>query len=86
MDREAWNAAVHGVARSGTQLSYWTELNWTEQKEALLVSEKQNPNVEQYTNVSAAIHNAIECYNVIYDEKKKRASPQISLNFFFSRG
>ena len=28
MDREAWRAAVHGVARSWTQLSEWTELNW----------------------------------------------------------
>ena len=26
MDREAWRAAVHGVARSQTQLSDWTEL------------------------------------------------------------
>ena len=26
MDREAWHAAVHGVARSQTQLSDWTEL------------------------------------------------------------
>ena len=28
MDREAWHAAVHGVAKSWTWLSGWTELNW----------------------------------------------------------
>ena len=26
MDREAWHAVVHGVAKSRTQLSNWTEL------------------------------------------------------------
>ena len=27
MDREAWRAVVHGVAKSRTRLSNWTELN-----------------------------------------------------------
>ena len=30
MDREAWHAAIHGVAKSRTRLSGWNELNWTE--------------------------------------------------------
>ena len=28
MDREAWPAVIHGVAKSRTPLSDWTELNW----------------------------------------------------------
>ena len=30
MDREAWRAAIHGVAKSRTWLSDWTELNWVD--------------------------------------------------------
>ena len=36
MDREAWRAVIHGVAESRTQLSEWTELNWTEPIDPLL--------------------------------------------------
>ena len=30
MDREAWHAVVHGVTKSWTRLSDWTEMNWIE--------------------------------------------------------
>ena len=30
MDREAWRAVIHGVAKSWIWLSDWTELNWTD--------------------------------------------------------
>ena len=29
MDREAWRAMIHGVAKSWTRLSDWAELSWT---------------------------------------------------------
>ena len=29
VDREAWHAAIYGVAKNWTRLSNWTELNWT---------------------------------------------------------
>ena len=32
MDREAWRAAIHGVAKSWAWLSNWTELNWYSNK------------------------------------------------------
>ena len=32
MDRETWRAAIHGVAKSRTRLSDWTELNWEKKK------------------------------------------------------
>ena len=38
MDREAWRAAIHGVAKSWTRLSDWTELNWTELSSAVFKS------------------------------------------------
>ena len=41
-------------------------------------------NAEWYTNVAAAIQNAIQCYRVVYDEKK-RATAQTSLDRLLKR-
>ena len=43
MDREAWRAVVHGVAKSWTRLSGWTELIHTKKKK----ESKQNTRVSR---------------------------------------
>ncbi|XP_043291812.1 tigger transposable element-derived protein 1-like isoform X1 [Cervus canadensis] len=53
-------------------------------EEALFILEAQDPNVERYTKVEAAVQNAIQCYRVIYDEKK-RATAQTSLDRLLKR-
>ena len=53
-------------------------------EETLLVFEAQDPNVELYTKVASTVQNAIQCYYVISDEKK-RATSQTSLDCFFKR-
>ena len=50
-------------------------------EEALLIFEAQDLNVERYTKVAAAIQNAIQCYYVIYDEKKELL-PAVTGSFF----
>ena len=45
MDREAWRAAIHGVTKSQTRLSDWTELNWTELK-GFDKNELKSPSIE----------------------------------------
>ena len=37
MDREAWRAAIHGVAKSRARLSDWTELNWQGTKMKVII-------------------------------------------------
>ena len=40
MDRKAWRAAIHGVTKSQTGLSNWTELNWMHIHACLLIDFK----------------------------------------------
>ena len=48
MDREAWRAAIHGVAKSRTRLSNWTELNWS----TLLSDDKKKKDRKSYLKTS----------------------------------
>ena len=41
MDREAWRAVIHGVAKNRTRLSDWTELNQTAYLNGLLGLKKE---------------------------------------------
>ena len=52
MDREAWRAAIHAVAKSRTQLSNWTELNWWPINNIVTVSGEQRVRTQPYMHPS----------------------------------
>ena len=47
MDREAWHAAVHGVTKSQTWLSDWTNLNNTKHLKDSLKLNNKNKTIEE---------------------------------------
>ena len=51
-----------------------------------MVFEALDPNIEWYTKLAAAFKNAIWCYCVIYDEKKKKIFYLDITGSLFSRG
>ena len=57
MDREAWRAVIHGVAKSWTQLSDWRELNWTGYL-AIKISWKIYSSVKEHVN-SSVVSNSL---------------------------
>ena len=57
-DREAWHAVIHGVAKSWTWLSDWTELNWNNiNYQYHLLTIHISPNVFVITIISGWLHN-----------------------------
>ena len=46
MDREAWRAVIHGIAKSWTRLSDWTELNWR------ILREKKSPLCSRFQSLT----------------------------------
>ena len=56
MDREAWRAAVYGVAKSQTQLSDWTNLNWTTLKTGKDLKRIIDEHVEKEVCVVVNVH------------------------------
>ena len=55
MDREAWHTAIHGVAKSRTWLSDWTELNWIK-KISSKFKKKEIRNPSLYTQLTLEQH------------------------------
>ena len=55
MDREAWRAVIHGVTKSRTWLSDWTELNWTEQLPSPLVCQKYEQSRTKYGRITLRV-------------------------------
>ena len=46
MDKETWRALIHGVSKSQTRLSDWTEQNWTDETEKSILQGIQNKHWE----------------------------------------
>ena len=58
MDREAWHAAIHGVAKSWTRLSNWTALNWM--RNNYLLKKSSNHYMHTHTYIHTFLYQCIQ--------------------------
>ena len=73
MDKEAWRAVVHGVAKNQTRLSDWTELNWTEAKD---IQKRSQEYTEELHEKSL---NDLDNYNELNWTERERELPDLSM-------
>ena len=82
MDREAWGAVIHGVAKSQTRLSDWTELNWIQSLKFFTIQKLYPISLNSTTfNVIAQTINFTVFFTpllISYDLFKPLANPSVS--------
>ena len=62
MDREAWHAVIHGVAKSQTQLSHWTELNQLKKRRHSSRQNLSRTRLKRLSSSSTAMSALIEAH------------------------
>ena len=77
MDREAWCAVIHGVEKSRTWLSDWTELNWVE-SQSFWNSLSRNPRSLPTTNYDKESRNR-EIFSLIHSSLLPSPAPTFFL-------
>ena len=70
MDREAWRAAIHGVAKSWTRLSNWSELNWIYDKPRQCVKKQRYRLVDKglYSQIYVFPHSYVQMWELDHKE------------------
>ena len=83
MDREAWYAAIHGVAKSQTQLSDWTELKGIESRlesKAGIKTARRNISNLRYADDTTLMAESEELKSLLMKVKEENEKVRLKLN------
>ena len=82
VDREAWHAAIHGVTKSWTRPSDWTELRITKLKSQATYTRCQNSFLESKSSIFQILEFFTKGFKQTNKQKTtKRPNPVTYLNF-----